>query len=130
MLGSIKKLGGYTLKYVVIEYRNPAMDACAHHPSQIATMSDGGDPWPVTATCVSRLYDTQTEAFEMLKQKFTERKSDLKNRVCHPWVIVEAYHDTLFVCELDIDQHPKMHTSEWVFKMEVLCVPETNEEAT
>lgn len=117
------------MKYVVIEYRNPVIDVCAHHPSQIATMLDGSDLWPVTATCVSRSYDTHTEALERLKQLFAERGADLDNRVCKPWEIFEVNQKTLCVGELDAEGFPEIDTSEWVCKMEVVGIPETDEEA-
>ena len=115
------------MKYAVIEFRNPEMDACRHHASHIATMLDGGDPWPVTANCVSRLFDTRKEAWEKLKLLLAERKADLEGRVCQPWVIIEGFMETLLVFH-DCDDDPD-DEYEWVFKMEVVGIPETEDEA-
>ena len=114
------------MKYIVIEYTNPEMDSCADHPSQITTMLDGGDLWPVTATCKSCIYDTETEAHRRLRYVFASRKADLEGSVRQPWAIVEGYKNTLFVTELDSEGRPKMDTSDWVYKVEVISIPETN----
>ena len=70
------------MKYLVIELVNPKVDACAHHESGVATVSDGGDFWGVPLVFTkSGLLNSRNEAKEIAEMLCKKQYEDLEESV-------------------------------------------------
>lgn len=112
-------------KYVVVKLINPEMDACAHHPSGIATMGDGGDLWPVDAEIVSKPYVDYDAARGVLEAKLTELFLEVSQSCCGEWAAFEfdGCGRTITVNKVDDDFRPRGE-GKWVYKFLVVELPE------
>lgn len=110
------------MKYVVIETINSDLDGCNRGQGTGICMCSTGDgtPW---VFCVSKMFDTWEEAYEVCKKLFQERKQEIIDTeiISNEWYLAEdfscglfAYHDfTESTCE-----------SKFVMKFSVLEVGE------
>lgn len=70
------------MKYLVIESVNPKVDACAHHESGVATVSDGGDLCGAPLVFVrSKLLNGRDEAKEIAEMLCRKQYEELKESV-------------------------------------------------
>lgn len=128
------------MEYLVIELVNPKIDACAHHESGVATVSDGGDsfgvPWAFVRSELLNSCDEAKEIAEMLcRKKYEELKESVfehngwfigtscsgvenaKMLVCMP----SPY--TLFLCK---DMNENKIFEEWLYSYDILKIDSYN----
>lgn len=112
-------------KYVVVKLINPKLDACAHHPSGVATIGDGGDSWPVDAEIVSGPYADRETAWADLDAWFTDHLSKVERDCCRGWGAFEfsGVGRTIMVGRLDSNHNP-CWDEEWVYKFLIVELPE------